>query len=490
MDYDFFKTSSGKYSAKKMPAPKTSIVKIKDETDQDEFREDLRDYKPRTEQEFIQCYENFYDSELAYDIEIETLEEVLLANRKNWLGKHKWLSTYWEELINTIEGLEDFKPKLNKGYVLYDKYEAEELLETGVFESSSELSLEQWQISFKKHKVGPLREFAEEAGIEPKQKKAELVEQLAQKQFDKEIQLDIDHSLLLKPKVQFYESIDFVINAYLQDIKSGLDSFDYPEYFKASVWSEVALNHTVIDIESFAKAQMLEAGCDFDEPLSGIELSATSSPQFEISITSTVTEQSSQRLSKPQKIAFEYKDSKGNITFREIRLDEVESGDSVNLKGFCYLRNTARTFRADRIEGGITVVETGEYIPLNEFLLKHDINLLSTVSNSAKSKPEETIAYVGKPKEIITSEQMEVSLKKVGTFIWSLINWGLGVFAGLGAVAALFVDGNLFGAFWLMLACSAVLPPLKEKISNTYIISNWKGVMLWFIGFSLFGATL
>ncbi|HDL7826145.1 hypothetical protein H0I68_17165 [Yersinia kristensenii] len=64
------------------------------------------------------------------------------------------------------------------------------------------------------------------------------------------------------------------------------------------------------------------------------------------------------------KIAFNYIDSKGNETFRDV---DVKSFDGHQIGGYCHLARRFRTFIIDRIDGDIILRESGEIISSDEW---------------------------------------------------------------------------------------------------------------------------
>lgn len=66
-----------------------------------------------------------------------------------------------------------------------------------------------------------------------------------------------------------------------------------------------------------------------------------------------------------RQIAFDYTDSEGASSYREVA---VNSADNYYIKAFCLSRQATRTFRIDRIDGFITIRETGELLSVSEWL--------------------------------------------------------------------------------------------------------------------------
>lgn len=66
-----------------------------------------------------------------------------------------------------------------------------------------------------------------------------------------------------------------------------------------------------------------------------------------------------------RQIAFDYTDSEGACSYREVAVNSV---DDYYIKAFCLSRQATRTFRIDRIDGFITMRETGELLSVSDWL--------------------------------------------------------------------------------------------------------------------------
>ncbi len=66
-----------------------------------------------------------------------------------------------------------------------------------------------------------------------------------------------------------------------------------------------------------------------------------------------------------RQIAFDYTDSEGVSSYREVAVNSV---DDYYIKAFCLSRHATRTFRIDRVDGYITMRETGELLSVSDWL--------------------------------------------------------------------------------------------------------------------------
>lgn len=116
---------------------------------------------------------------------------------------------------------------------------------------------------------------------------------------------------------------------------------------------------------------------------------------YSIATDSVKSKKSSNRIS------FTYEDAQGNITTREIRVDEV---DDTYIEGYCYTAKDTRTFRLDRIIG--LIEQDDEFYLPDDWLEKQGIVKKQTSSYSTKYKPKNLeICFTGFSRH--TREELE-----------------------------------------------------------------------------------
>lgn len=85
-------------------------------------------------------------------------------------------------------------------------------------------------------------------------------------------------------------------------------------------------------------------------------------PKVSIKPSKSVSSYTKQQL---RQIAFDYTDSEGVSSYREVAVNSV---DDYYIKAFCLSRHATRTFRIDRVDGYITMRETGELLSVSDWL--------------------------------------------------------------------------------------------------------------------------
>ena len=263
MDYTYFQNDKGNFVAKKLPTAKGKFITIKDESYLEELREELKEFKPKTLAQFTKVYRDCFGESGGYDVELLTFEEAVEENKKNWLGDKKWISTHWEGLIDVIPELECGNVEVNENWQLIPDYDAEELIETGMFVISRELSGEQWKFAFKGNRLPELKELANQLNLDPSLQKEQLIDQLAKIAIDDPLKIDdelVRIQLLVKPKPELKEALKWVVEQYINDIKQALTSFDYPKQFQVDVWEYVEIGEEKTYLNQLIHAELLKQG--------------------------------------------------------------------------------------------------------------------------------------------------------------------------------------------------------------------------------------
>ncbi|OOF64778.1 BRCT domain-containing protein [Rodentibacter pneumotropicus] len=125
-----------------------------------------------------------------------------------------------------------------------------------------------------------------------------------------------------------------------------------------------------------------------------------SPPNPSISTYSIATDSVKSKKSS-NRISFTYEDAQGNITNREIRVDEV---NDTYIEGYCYNAMDTRTFRLDRIIG--LIEQDDEFYLPDDWLEKQGIVRKQTSSYSTKYKPKNLeICFTGFSRH--TREELE-----------------------------------------------------------------------------------
>ena len=390
MDYTYFQNENGKFTAKKLPTPKSSTIKIKDESDLDLLREDLRDYKPKTLQEFKKIYEDNFKRPYDYDVYVESFYDCMRANRNKLLGQDAWIKVYWNELYTFIGDFEVGEPELEEEPQIVEEPFAKVLVKAGVAERVNEFEFDEWEQTLNRFKLPEIKEKCKSLGIKiTKKNKDNLIDDLIV--YESSHPGTLDKPCIVKALPEFETKITSLYELYRNEIALALEEHDYPDSFKYAVWEYAADEHEgeINDIlsDELEKLKALIPELDNDEieetiststsplviKISTDSIDISSKPQTKVS-----SKKSEYKLLKPLKVAFKYKDSKGDSTFRDFRLDKVvDDGLQAYFEGWCYLRNATRTFRTDRIDGRIIHADTGEALNMKEFNNTYLANFLS-----------------------------------------------------------------------------------------------------------------
>ncbi|ASM53758.1 hypothetical protein PNIG_a1620 [Pseudoalteromonas nigrifaciens] len=462
MDYTYFQNEKGNFTAKKLPTAKGKFISIKDESDQADFQDEIKEHKPRTIDEFITGYGYYYDDSTIYDVDLETFEEAIQKNKGNWLGDKKWLSTYWAELLDYVIDLEDGGVTFKNDWSLVSDIDAEELISTGLFQFSKSFTAAQWKVMLKKNKVNALRQLAEELEINADQKKEPLVNELtkvALKQSEK-INTEIVHlQVSIKPMAELKESLKWAVDTYINDIQQALKSFDYPKMYIKAVWEHINPYNNKTHLGKLVSQEIknIENSNSLGAPINNQE--------------SWIDAKTKHTLKPAIKIAFEYTNQENEATRRELRLDAIMFENGLTyFYGFCYLANATRTFRADRIEKDIAIVETGELISVEQ-LIKQQLEGLNNHSNEnplAKSviqkanaqNKEKSSLFNNNQKQSPTNNQAPQKPSKSSV----IVGWLLGL-AAIGGAGSNFENKEFFAGMMCFFAIFLVIPPILNKLN-------------------------
>ncbi|QUI71290.1 WYL domain-containing protein [Pseudoalteromonas sp. M8] len=369
MDYNYFRNDNGVYTAKRLPSSNKARIKIKDETDLFDLKDELKEEQPKSEQDFKEIYERLFDDEGCYEVEIESFERFICANRDKLLGPDTWIKKYWHDLYVFAGDFDIGELELNvEPQVIEDDF-ANALIKAGVIEEIKELDYELWSEALSYERLPQIKERCKSVGIKlSKKNKDALIHELIT--YEEENPNSVKPPRLVKALPILETKITELYKLYAQEIKTVLTEFDYPLAFKHAVW-EWAKDEAESKLEHVLQQEQDQLP----------EIKKPKKIVNDVDATTTIKSKTTQekyeyeenfKLPKSLEIAFEYADSNGQITFRELRLDAVKmDGNVVYFYGWCRLRNSHRHFRLDRFQDGITLVETGEHFSVSTFHKKY-----------------------------------------------------------------------------------------------------------------------
>lgn len=382
MDYSYFKNDNGSYIAKRLPVPKNARIKIKDVSDLDDLKEDLREGKPTTEQDFKSIYEHIFDYDYCYDVDVESFEHVMCANRKKLLGSDVWIKKYWHELHNFIGDFDTGEPDINEEPQVVEDELANALIKVGVAEQIKLIEYEHWITVLNYEKLPRIKERCKAIGIKlTKKNKDALIHELIK--CEEEHPNTLEQPKLIKALPIFEEKIKSLYALYLAEIESALNEFDYPKPFKIAVWEEATDNaegelrdllQQKLDTLAPSKRQSIVE----EKPLGRQEPTKPS-----------IISESVSQTRKPQlTIKFNYENAMAEKSTRQVDIYEFEN-DDLSFTGFCHKAGDERTFNLSRVSGLITYMngDDGQLITKSALLKKLQSNFSSTLQTKSISEP-------------------------------------------------------------------------------------------------------
>jgi hypothetical protein len=411
VDYSYFINDAGKYSAKRLPSPKLTPIKIKDITDLSTFRYELIDSKPSSESEFWEVYNEVFDSIDEYEVEIAEFEEVIEKNKANYFNSLKPLKKHIDELLAIYEPDE-----------LSDEYEwthvktelAKSLNKAKIAAIKPKLDDDDWYTAFDNYTKVELQAIAKPLGIKVSQTKPALIKDLIEVPSGKENIIELPSFIKFDESITpFFENLQ---KEYIQLISEALKEYNYPRAYQAAVWTEVAdinFSWPLIVEQSKEKLEQFE---DIDgasinsftrtgDVISGSSLTDDYNAQNIYGSATDVVNEGDEVLFSPSvTLLFDYTDSKGVMSSREFRLDKIVINKYTYLHGFCFGKRAARHFRLDRIIGDITFKDTGEIVSPNDLIStkqSKNRNVKTVIKSSApaikpqaKATPEKKITLL------------------------------------------------------------------------------------------------
>ncbi|MGO2351086.1 WYL domain-containing protein [Pseudoalteromonas nigrifaciens] len=479
MDYSYYQNENGKFTAKKLPTTKTNSVKIKDDTDITGLKYALQDENPKNVSQFKALHEEEFSSHYDYEPEVDSFKDMVMANKNKVLGEDLWIKLYWHELsifINDIEDLElDEEP-----HSVNDDF-AKHLLGVKVVEEMQELDYKDWESYLSPMKLPDIKVIAKQAGLKVSKNKAELIHELIL--LEEQSNGTLQKPKLIKALPLMLEKIENIQQVYINEIEKGLSEFEYPEKYKAAVWVFVTDFHEG-DIKELAEEKLNEYSQVIEDDDQELSANDESDLAIKISISgekvhtkespkeSWIEAVTKHTLKPSIKINFQYINSKKEASNRELRLDAIMFDNGLTyFYGFCYKANAIRTFRIDRIENDIAIIETGELISVQQLVnkqiegLKKHNNLVShslTQSTIKKAAP----ATVKKGSLLNSTKQKPINnqITEKPSKSSIIVGWFLGL-AAIGGAGSNFENKEFFAGMMCFFAIFVVIPPILNKLN-------------------------
>ncbi|MEH6729698.1 MAG: WYL domain-containing protein [Pseudoalteromonas distincta] len=474
MDYSYYQNENGKFTAKKLPTTKTNSVKIKDDTDITGLKYALQDETPKNVSQFKALYEEEFSSHYDYEPEVDSFKDMVMANKNKMLGDDLWIKLYWHELsifINDIEDLElDEEPQsVNDDF-------AKRLLDAKVAEEIQELDYKEWESYLSSMKLPDIKVIAKQAGLKVSKNKGELIHELIL--LEEQSNGTLQKPKLIKALPLMLEKIENIQQAYINEIEKGLKEFEYPEKYKAAVWV-YATDFNEGDISVLAKEKLSEYShiLEGDEQVlasnkAASEIIHNSDLGQPINNEESWIDAKTKHTLKPSiKIAFQYTNHNKEPSSRELRLDAIMFDNGLTyFYGFCYKANASRTFRTDRIEKDIAIIETGELISVQD-LINQQIDGLNKHSNPVKSSLTQSVIQKSNVQNTDKSslfskrqDQTNDNAPEKPSTSSIVIGWFLGISA-IGGVGSNFEKNEYLAGMVCFFAILVLIPPILNKLN-------------------------
>ncbi|WP_405127972.1 hypothetical protein [Pseudoalteromonas sp. PB2-1] len=384
MDYSYFKKDDGSYTAKRLPPPRNARIKIKDVSDLSELQEELLEERPASEQSFKVIYEHVFNESYCFDVDVESFEQTMCANRKKLLGTDTWIKKYWHDLYLFIGDFDIGEPKLVDEPSVLEEGFANALIKAGVVEQIPLTEYENWEIALNHEKLPEIKERCKAIGIKlTKKNKGALIHELIK--YEEEHPNTLEQPKLIKALPIFEEKIKSLYALYLKEIESALNEFDYPKPFKIAVWEEAtdnaegelqALLQQKLDTLVPPKTRTIVE----EKPLNQQE---PTKPK-----PSTISESVSQNREPQVTIKFSYENAMAEKSTRQVDIYEFEN-DDLSITGFCHKAGDERTFNLSRVSGLITYIngDDEQVITKNDLIKKLQSNFSSTSKTISINEP-------------------------------------------------------------------------------------------------------
>lgn len=474
MDYSYYQNENGKFTAKKLPTTKKTSVKIKDDTDITGLKYALQDETPKNLSQFKALYEEEFSSHYDYEPEVDTFKDMVMANKNKVLGDDLWIKLYWHELsifINDIEDLElDEEP-----HSVNDDF-ANHLLGVKVVEEMQELDYNDWKSYLSLMKLPDIKVIAKKAGLKVSKNKAELIHELIL--LEEKSNGTLQKPKLIKALPLMLEKIENIQQAYINEIEKGLKEFEYPEKYKAAVWV-YATDFNDGDISALAKEKLSEYShiLEGDEQVLASNKAASkiihnSDLGQPINNEESWIDAKTKHTLKPSiKIAFQYINHNKEPSNRELRLDAIMFDNGLTyFYGFCYKANATRTFRTDRIEKDIAIIETGELVSVQN-LINQQVEGLNKHNNPVKSSLTKSVIQKSNVQNTDKSSLFSKSQDKTNDNALEkpsassiVIGWFLGITA-IGGTGSNFEKNEYLAGMVCFFAILVLIPPILNKLN-------------------------
>ncbi len=240
MDWDYF-IDDGRFKAKRLPFS-SKRIKAKDCTGLSGIRDCLKD--TTTISESIEAYKHCFDRYSAYEVEIETFDELFNRNPDGFLGNlTKFKSNYY--IIENI--FEWFDSEKEYEWYFIETSLANQLKNEDLITIKENIDENDWvEYLTKKYNLKEMNKICEDYSLKIHRTKNKSAK----------TQIEAINTGLLKLKnpcpirpnenlTKWHENLQM---KFIHIIESVLSEFDYPEMFISAVWNDVLGNNPYYEL--------------------------------------------------------------------------------------------------------------------------------------------------------------------------------------------------------------------------------------------------
>ena len=425
MDWSLYEDEARCFKPKRLSITKGPI-KVKDETDLQDMRENLKGL-PMEEAKPI--FKQLFNDEYAHELEVEEVEVAFNRATKAILGK----ALCFKGHFSAIEELLDIQPGVESIPLPLSEAQTHQALRSNLIKRWTPTDQDEWEsLLLGGHKATELKALMIENGLEPKGRKADLARDLAAFAVSNPEKMPPSHEFL--PGDELEPALQEAITNMVCGLKDVIEN--HPYYYQYIAWQELLLdwpNHEwpwlpeLIKLHGGAPAAAAVSARPIGQKVPSSEPfepddwkgSAMSTARLEIAVPKQKIEPlsvtSAPRPAKPSppsssspaplksestwaandfdepiEVLFKYQGERDSFPKeRHVQIERVSTnGGRVFLKGMCLKSQGMKMFMVDRIKGSMVSPVTGELIDPSEFTRIDDLRqALALLGNKSKENP-------------------------------------------------------------------------------------------------------
>jgi len=228
MDWSLYEDEAGFFKPKRLSITKGPI-KVKDETDLQDMREDLKGLPMEKAKPH---FEKFFNDEYTYELEVEDVESAFNRAPKAMLGELYCFKGYF----SALDELLDMQPGIKSIPLPLSEAQTHQALKSDLIKRWVPSSQEDWEaILFHGFKVNELKALMQENGLEPKGRKADLAKDLASFAQQNPEKLPPCHEFLPAPNL--LPALKALVDRMVSGLADAIQT--YPYYYQYNAWQEL-----------------------------------------------------------------------------------------------------------------------------------------------------------------------------------------------------------------------------------------------------------